>query len=755
MRVEAFRCFVGEMWEEIADAAFSVPDLCINYREQGIVRDIGLSAGHHGAIRIENLYPPRQDVRKINLPFTDYGVDDDAEEICFFNDFRMCLRVVPSSWVKQKIAYSFEIIDVARNKSCFTTHLEPKDKSGTYPQWKTLQVSEDGRFGRFYESYFKIDLEKRAVELLASVEELPETHALQLLQQPDIPDPMGGRSIRIASDDGALTLITGLGRSLDLFGSFTKVGESLTSHHLCGDSKHKNVSFSENGRLVFVNSFEFSCVVDLISWTRIFNPGEDAIEIAHTPDGRLLATDANGEIKVWDVASGQILRRFACAGRRTPMHFSRSGELLSVRGLVCDLRTGSIPPSGALEGWALGFFGGNTSRFRILDKVAQDSEYEGPSYSMNDGPPPVNRETNAEINYLLAGSDVVVAGEDLVAFGSFCLGGVWTNSLLSEQVCPISHNQQKRPECDNPGLLRPTQSKDSGLILLPMGSGILRVMNPHDKVVRIINHEDCLAAMDVTIGQKMLERYIESPWQRDQRESRERWSSELAEASAPEIQVPKFYINAALISDDGQWVLTATHWDAVRVWNVATGLCVREFQLPPAADYFAGRVDALSLTPDGEGCYLALRDGSTHQLKTWQKDTCAWKMILRIEGPSDDHHILLRNRRFAFRQKYLMEDNEIHDLQTGAVISLAPLSRWFGDMQPFENNLLVTPDDLHLAVAHGETLVVFTLEGLQEITRLPLPAKTKTLSNMSPDGRFVVHTEAGDLLRLKLHLPGS
>ena len=476
------------------------------------------------------------------------------------------------------------------------------------------------------------------------------------------------------------------------------------------------------------------------------------MEMAHTPDGRLLATDSEGDIKIWDVASGRIVQRFASAGRRTEMHLSRSGELFYVRGSIYDLRTGPGPATSDLASWADQFTEGNSANYEFFAGFILSKE-TSICYSPNLGTRPQLWEESREPKLLHLGDSLMFAGDRDFATASFLPSGAWTHYCPLECFDWTSVELKRRPKHKRPWLMQPVKSAHTEVMLLPYPDGFLFLIDLADGGIRPINSLDYLAAMDVTVGEKMSERYIESRWELQEREKNERWPLKKGEAFSPEKKVPQFYINAAVISDDGQWILTATHWDAVRIWDVTTGRCVRAFTLPPAACHFAGHVEAISLTPDGGGCYLALQDGTTHLLECWQKDIGAWRMILRLEGPTEVYCSLLQNRRFAFRQTNSRDTLEIHDLLTSAVISLAPLSRRFGDMKYYDNNLLVTPDDLHMVMAHGETLVVFTLEGLQEITRYPLPAKVKSLSTMTRDGRFVVHTEAGDLLRLKLHLP--
>ena len=747
-RMEAFRAFVEQMWRKVADESLPIFALCINYRMEGSVRRAGLTAHEPGSIWVENLYPPSQDVRRMALPFKTYGMEDEAE-VCFFAGFRRCLRVAPTSWNGKETVYAFECVDVVSNKIAFTVHLEPGSVGGSCLRAGRLRVSEDGNYGRLDNSYFRLDWESALIEVIPHTR-VPLPYVVEIRRAENKSTLQNRRQIQIRSEDSALCMETDMDHGLNLQAS------GLAEHSLpmMDRLKFKNASFSEDGRFVFVSSTDWFCALDLISWRRVFQADHEYGNIAQTPDGRLLAADSNGEIRVWDVSTGKMIRRFVCNGVGSEMHFSRSGELLYVRGSVCDLRTGTVPADDFFWNWVDQFFKENATCYKISESVAYCTENDT-CYSSNAGFPPKIENKHHNFTFLNLGDRLIAAAEWDLAIASFPLGGVWTHFSPSDYLSEVFEDQAKRPKCEIPGMMTPSRSRDTGMTLLPYGNGNLYLMDPLDASTKPINSPDDLAPMDVTVGEKMLERYIESPWERERRQSSERWASQKGEVFSPEIKVPQFYINAAVISDDGQWVLTATHWDAVRVWDVTTGRCVRDFQLPPAADFFAGHVEAISLTPDGRGCYLALRDGNTHLLESWQKDKCNWNMILRLEAPHEVYCRALLNRRFAIRQTCLQDVAEVHDLRTGTAISLAPLSRWFGSMSYFECNLLITPDDLHLIAAHEDTLVVFTLEGLQEITRFPLPAKVKSLSNMTPDGRFVVHTEAGDLLRLKLHLPSQ
>ena len=283
-------------------------------------------------------------------------------------------------------------------------------------------------------------------------------------------------------------------------------------------------------------------------------------------------------------------------------------------------------------------------------------------------------------------------------------------------------------------------------------------MNPADGRCCLINDSEYLKAMDTTVGQAMLERYIESPWEINRRE---RWVEasrrlELDEpAGDPDQKRPQFYINAAVISDDGQWILTATNWDAVRVWDVTSGLCVSSFPLPTASDFFAGHVEAFSLTPDGVGCYICLQDGTSHLLESWMKKDSTWSLVLKHSGTYEVYCRALVNRRYAYLSASTSNSHEIHDLVDRRIIDLTALkphvSWWpYGDFQ-----LTITPDNRHLVVADELLVIVFNLNTMKEVTRFPLATQFKAMSNISPDGRFVVLTAAKDLLRLKLHLPQS
>lgn len=64
--------------------------------------------------------------------------------------------------------------------------------------------------------------------------------------------------------------------------------------------------------------------------------------IAFSPDGQLLAfSDGEFIVSLWDVQTGQRLRRFEVRSRTTSVAFSPTGQILASGNVVWDVQTGT------------------------------------------------------------------------------------------------------------------------------------------------------------------------------------------------------------------------------------------------------------------------------------------------------------------------------------------------------------------------------------------------------------------------------
>lgn len=754
-RISAFEALAMDCWSLIQNEKTDIGALCYNHRQSGIIHDSGEAfiKGDSQAW-IELLNRPDEDVRRLRLPFQGARILPFAQ----FTQFLLIESRKPKS--ADEFTHTFTRFDARANQitgNC-TGH------SASHHSSRFPMVSDDGRHVRLGSNIWELDFESGTAKRLEPGQ-LPDLPAELMADPPfDRPtQPSTDYRPPVFSEDGFLTADAD-SCGVDLFETISR--ERVIPANRGYDNrftdnkggKPREIFFAANGHLLVGRNSHSVVVLHLPSGELLFEEQRGACEVSATRDGRLLAILRNSEVTVWDVFSGMELRRFATQAHGSGgLRFSESGELLQVNSEIVDLRSGSrVPrfdePNGGNE------LVERSERFSIeKDKATDLLTFE--NLTANNGALSLRQFHEGEPSLLLAGDQVIALFDSSYGIASYTIGGLMRHTFEMEDLMEI------RPEGNDnnlphsfPALLPPYPFSSCGSILIAANNGSLGILNPTTGEKRIVNSFKFLAELDKTVGQRKKERYIESPW-----EARRRAEDAERGHGLPCDEKPyRFEISDALPSIDGAWILTATNWDGIRIWNVENGECERVLDLPAADSFFAGIVEKLVLSRDGNDCYLALQDGSIHVWRNWLMGDQGWSKVHHFHVETECYCILPASRRFMYlkgdrsdvRADRYGAVHEIYDLETGTPYPFTPAQQFF-DMDEL---VAMTPDGQHLlfssAIEGKENyLRVLRLGDFEEVMRFPMRATITAVSNIADDGRFVVLTDNGDLLRLKIHFP--
>ncbi len=191
----------------------------------------------------------------------------------------------------------------------------------------------------------------------------------------------------------------------------------------------------------------------------------------------------------------------------------------------------------------------------------------------------------------------------------------------------------------------------------------------------------------------------------------------------------KWIVTCATFSPDGKQIVTGGMSGEVRVWDVATHECLREFS-PDTHSLWAA-----SFTPDGKTLMLA----GTHGIQFWNTET--WRIINHFSGKlaslSGDGNTVAISESSPF---YFEEAGAVRILNWRTGETLRQFS------QPGRRPAL-SPDGHRLAVAGAaRDILLWDADSGELLRTLPTERSVWSL-NFSPDGRRLVSTGwAGDAL---------
>ncbi len=750
--IAEFDSFVSEHWDWISHAETDVAALCANYRSQGSVREAGIKF-LDSSVWLENLYPKQAGLQRMKLRFNTFDCSPDTGAARPFDNFRKVLAVSRPNYPSNELV--FEFLDVATNHVITTLKIVFEGKLTSRSRMSDcgyLWVTDDGRFARYWNLYFEIFQVQGAVRQINPTD-LPAEVSAFLGQMPVNGDFAFHRdSYRFLSNDGALAFlavpkggvwIESKAESLPPQGLSCFLSDS---GWLSGFHNFSHFAVAGNGQVVVLSNEDRLLVFDFSANLGLLRISKSIRTFAITQDGKLLATASEGLIEIWDVYGGSAIKQFVVQHFGEPMHFSAAGELLYVGGEIVDLRTGPSSEQAHLLTTGGDKFPGS-ERFVKIGENCYDALNCLHPMERNAGPNPLIEEGQ----YLLFSNGHLTLTNSLkVACAPFDLGGYWVGvDPHFEAIARTRHAEDDRkwPHHGNGEFLALGASSSTGQVLLASTNGFMFLLNPADGAATQITQRPYLESLDGAVGQP----YLEDP-------------------NAPEPTHLKFTIAGAILSDDGLHILTATNWDALRIWSIATGECERMIPLPRADKWQAGHVSWLGLSEDGQDCLLGLCDGSLYRLMGWTDPDASWVFVHKFDlwwtnfGP-------LGNRRYVCAHSdsvsgqggdgwsYSHEACNIYDLETGVSFPTTGPKRFSETGMP----LAIIPDQQHVVVHSvitddrwGNTsanyLRVLRLRDFEEVMRFPLKAGVKAVSNIASDGRFAVLTESGELLRLQLHL---
>ncbi len=773
-RIRDFADLVAGSWRQLADTSVDTAAYCSNYRQEGPVHTAGTESMTARSVPwIEQLYRPKGGVRRLRLNFTE---SDQQGKIGFFKDFSMALRAryKDISGIRQ---YHFDILDTTRNRQLATYSGEaPAPRGGSsfpsHSDWP--KITDGGSHVYFQDELWELDLKEKVAMRVPSGEELLIRAAL--MAAPPFrrrSEPTTDYREPVFSEDGYLAadadyyylhlLETQLGGPVD-----TNHVPSLSSRFTNDiNGKPGSFFFSAESRLIIGRNYKSVPVMDLISGEMIFLQNTDAQQVATTRDGRLLAAQFLGTVRVWDLRTGLELRQFPThVFESDNLQFSESGELLNVHSEIVDLRTGSRHLRFDENGGGSEFLE-KSNRYTITPTHAIDHLR---SHKLKGNTGQLSLDQKEEISsIILINEKIVISLKNGLVTLPFCLGGIARHFSGFEDLWLLrpAHESPGNYSQSYPSTIASNASTITGKILLAVDDGTLGLMDPQTDTIKRLTDFEYLSNMDHEVGNSIMAIPLESQQDRDERVKREQSvNADHFPQPEPEKSTPKFSIDDAEMTQDGKWILTVTSWDSVRVWRTVDGSCVRAIPLPKAADYYSGRATKIQLSRDGKHCHVAFSSGAIYRLIDWEKPETVWSLIYEFPREKNVECTSVQNRRYLHMQSYsdngwvrFSQDGQTHilcDLENGENLPL------FFDGRDFNTGelLAVTDDSQHLIVSSGNEqkdhfIRVLRLKDSSEVLRFPLTSEFQAMSNIAPDGRFVVLTKAWDLLRLKLHLPGS
>jgi WD40 repeat protein len=356
-------------------------------------------------------------------------------------------------------------------------------------------------------------------------------------------------SVAFSPDGKELAVANELDTAIQIFDPSTgKLRRKITGH----ESPAVVAVYSKDGKFLASGSKDKTARIwDAASGKELhrFQESEELVDVALSPDGKLLATETLRAVRLWDVVSGKEVHRFNDGGRGLrSLAFSPDGKVLGWAGVLWDAATGKevCRCEGALIG-DMAFSpdgktiaaGGDDNGVYLLDS-ATGKELPKSAARWNHG-------TQNVVGFTRDGKGLVLRGEDD--------GGL--------HLCETATGKEIREYATD---------KESPQVA---------VLAPDGKTLAAATDFGAINVWETATGKR------------------------LYRLKGPEERINGGRAWALAFAPDSRTLAAAAGENVIRLWDPATGKELRQFR------GHEGEVDSLFFLPDGKTLVSTSRDNTT------------------------------------------------------------------------------------------------------------------------------------------------
>jgi len=442
--------------------------------------------------------------------------------------------------------------------------------------------------------------------------------------------------------------------------------------------------------------------------------------VAVTADGRLALAAARGEVKVWDLTTGQELRTLRGHSEWVnSVAVSADGRLA-----LSGSRDGKVKVWDLTSGQELRPLAGHAGE---VNSVAVSADGRLALSGSRDGKVKVWDLTSGQELRPLAGHAGEVNSVAVSADGRLALSGSEDGTV---KVWDLTSGQEVRPLAGHAGEVNSVAVSADGRLALSGSRETVKVwdLTSGRELRPLAGHADLVSSVAVSADGRLA-----LSGSRDG--AVKVWDLTSGQELRP-LAGHSEWVNSVAVSADGRLALSGSRDETVRVWDLTSGQ-----ELRPLAGH-AGEVNSVAVSADGR---LALSGSRDETVKVWDVQTgqelrslAAHWQVFSVAVSADGRLALA-----AARGKV-----KVWDLTSGQEL------RTLAGHADLVSSVAVSADGrLALSGSHDCTVKVWDLETGQCLATLPFEDPLQSLA-LAPDGATVVVGDAaGGVTCLRLVLP--
>lgn len=222
--------------------------------------------------------------------------------------------------------------------------------------------------------------------------------------------------------------------------------------------------------------------------------------------------------------------------------------------------------------------------------------------------------------------------------------------------------------------------------------------------------------------------------------------------------------HAVACSANGQHVVTATSWNAIRVWDVNSGRLVAQFEIPESKEMLGESVARVVCSDTDRSLTVFMHDGTVYQLLDYLKPTEKLEQVIKINGFNRIDVAWVQSNRYALITEGFVGPyaTEITHSSTQVPVIFDLMTLEFHAMPPIQANscyeepLAICPSGRYLLMqtamevnggfAPGVHRVIDLQDQHRVVSELKISSLTRSVSEADENGRFYMLNQSYDLL---------